>query len=393
MASHNAAGQMVGYLYQVRYALNLLLGSDDPDYQISLEKFDDIAFEKDGTPIQLVQTKHHTMPASLNDSSVDLWRTINAWIDAVLNHTISLNNTDLVIVTTASIPTDSAMEAVGKGEYQIAFDRLSAAASDNNSKTNKRYYDKYHQISHALQIDIIKRIKIISASSDIVDVKKDIEKKLKYSCKPEHLAMVTERIEGWWFQECVRALISNDLVITTQRQLHAKIYEIVRQYNDDNLPIEFWDLDEIEESKLDPKDRIFIEQLRLLQYRSKTLFLAIQDYYRAAMQRSSWLRNGHIYVNDLDTYERRLKDAWLHAFAEMEEELLDYGIPTEQEKIDKGKALYSKIMDKDIRIRAGVDAPFVMKGTYHFLANSLTIGWHVDFFEKLKHLLEGVVQS
>ena len=42
MASHNAAGQMVGYLYQVRYALNLLLGSDDPDYQISLEKFDDI---------------------------------------------------------------------------------------------------------------------------------------------------------------------------------------------------------------------------------------------------------------------------------------------------------------------------------------------------------------
>ena len=53
MVSHNAAGQMLGYLYQVRYALNLLMSSDDPSYQISIEKFDDIAFDKEGTPVQL----------------------------------------------------------------------------------------------------------------------------------------------------------------------------------------------------------------------------------------------------------------------------------------------------------------------------------------------------
>lgn len=28
MGSHNAAGQMLGYLYQVRYALNLLLENE-----------------------------------------------------------------------------------------------------------------------------------------------------------------------------------------------------------------------------------------------------------------------------------------------------------------------------------------------------------------------------
>ena len=55
MVSHNAAGQMLGYLYQVRYALNLLMSSDDPSYQVSIEKFDDIAFDKEGTPVQLIQ--------------------------------------------------------------------------------------------------------------------------------------------------------------------------------------------------------------------------------------------------------------------------------------------------------------------------------------------------
>lgn len=72
---------------------------------------------------------------------------------------------------------------------------------------------------------------------------------------------------------------------------------------------------------------------------------------------------------------------------------MDYGSPTEQEKIKAGKRLYSRVMDQDIRIRQAVNASYVMQGTYHHLANSLRIGWHIDFFEKLKYLLEGVCQE
>ena len=149
-------------------------------------------------------------------------------------------------------------------------------------------------------------------------------------------------------------------------------------------------MDEIEEAELDPKDRIFLEQLRLLQYKSRSLRIALQDYYKASMQRSSWLRQGLVFANELDTYEYRLKDAWEHEFADMEEDLKDYENPTEQEKIKAGKELYHRVMDRDIRIRSRVDASYVMKGTYHRLANNLIVGWHIDFFEKLKHLLEGV---
>ena len=47
-------------------------------------------------------------------------------------------------------------------------------------------------------------------------------------------------------------------------------------------------------------------------------------------------------------------------------------------------------MDRELRIRSRVSASYVMKGTYHKLANNLTVGWHIDFFERLKHLLEEV---
>ena len=94
---------------------------------------------------------------------------------------------------------------------------------------------------------LIDRIKIISSADNIVDMENSIRKQIRYACKPEHVSIATERLEGWWYQECIKALSSYNPVFTTQRQLQSKIFEITRQYDDNNLPIEFWDLDPIEE--------------------------------------------------------------------------------------------------------------------------------------------------
>ena len=76
MSNHQASEQMIGYLYQVRYALALLLDNNNADFQISIEKFDDIAFSENDTPKQLIQLKHHVQKhGNLTDSSTDLRRT------------------------------------------------------------------------------------------------------------------------------------------------------------------------------------------------------------------------------------------------------------------------------------------------------------------------------
>ena len=76
MSNHQASEQMLGYLYQVRCALKLLLENDNSDFQISIEKFDDVAFSQEGVPKQLIQLKHHVQhKGSLTDGSTDLWNT------------------------------------------------------------------------------------------------------------------------------------------------------------------------------------------------------------------------------------------------------------------------------------------------------------------------------
>jgi hypothetical protein len=60
MSKHDASGQMLGYLYQLRVALYLLLSDENERASISIEKFDDIAFANDGdSPDIMIQVKHH----------------------------------------------------------------------------------------------------------------------------------------------------------------------------------------------------------------------------------------------------------------------------------------------------------------------------------------------
>ena len=57
---------MLGYLYQCRYALlrGLEEGKSHAGHALTIEKFDDVAFEDSGDPIELIQTKHHPTRAS-----------------------------------------------------------------------------------------------------------------------------------------------------------------------------------------------------------------------------------------------------------------------------------------------------------------------------------------
>ena len=76
---HEASASAVGYLFQNRLALLLSLRAiaDFPNRQLSIEKLDDIAFEDSGSPVELIQTKHHlSKQGSLSDASEDLWKTL-----------------------------------------------------------------------------------------------------------------------------------------------------------------------------------------------------------------------------------------------------------------------------------------------------------------------------
>lgn len=380
MSSHEAAGQMIGYLYQVRYAMFLLLESDDPSFKISIEKFDDIAFENGYSPIEMIQNKHHVKTGNLGDCSTDLWRTIKVWLDQIKKMPNLLNNCKFLLITTqkASQGSVASMLKKEKRDEKKSIQILKSIAKEHGNSSLNDVYDNFLEIDDNMLYALFKSVEVIDGAPSIVNLNDKIMKHIRISCYPGYENSVLNQVEGWWFNLVINALSSSNHTLIDYTSLRNKIVSVGDQYQIDNLPIEEWSLNEFSDEELEQDNRIFIQQLRLIEEKNAVLRRAIKNYYRAYNQRSSWAREELLLPNELENYEKRLIDEWEQCKAFIGE----FDDPIEQ-----GKKLYKEIMNKDIPIRKLCVEPFVMRGSYEMLSDKMDVGWHKDFIEKLKILL------
>lgn len=402
MVNHEAVEQMLGYMYQIRHALLMMLRSEEDDIQICIEKFDDISFSKDNLLDSMIQTKHHIgNSGNLTNASTDLWRTIKSWCDSIADNNIDVNRTKFIIVTTATAPINSAsfMLKENKPSENIrnsekALKILLETANKSENEKHKPYYKAFISLNSEDRNQLVNNIYVFDKCEDINDTKVIIKQYLKYTTLPAYEERMYEQLEGWWFNTVLDCLCSEEVRLIHKTQLRMKMADIRDEYSKDNLPIDVHFQMSVTQDDLDEKDRIFIEQLKLICISQKRIDTAIRDYFRAYKQRASWIRNDLLYINELDDYERKLADEWQRLFDIMCEDLDEYGDELEEKtKHNAGRKLFNIISDRNIRIRDKCDEPFVMRGSYHMMANKLEIGWHIDFEKRLCHLLNRQVNA
>ncbi len=392
---HDASGQLSGYLYQVLSALLLLLEHQDPETQICIEKFDDVAFVEDDTPQIMIQTKHQLYKqGSLNNTSVDLWRTIKSWCDYIKSNHVDSEKTDYIIVTTAQSKDESAAAHLRKSsrDWELALEVLRNTAATSKVESNQSYYKAFLSLNEDEQEVLVRHIYICDNAPTIGNLEKNIMPYIRLVTLPQFEQRVYEKTIGWWIVNVIQCLRSTSPVFISYRQLQKAMYDIGSEYKADSLPIDvdpFYEPSEEELEQLPPANRVFIEQLNLLAISHDRLKRCIRDYYNAYRQRSQWVREQLLFINDLTKYEAKLIDEWNRLFLIMKETLEDYGTSvTENQKRSEGKKLFGKIEELNCPIRRNVSDPFIMRGTYHELANKLRVGWHIDFMKRLCQLLK-----
>ncbi len=283
----SANASALGYFYQARYALLLLLGAD-VDAEMSLERFDDISFEQEGTPTQLLQTKHQiNYTGSLSDASTDLWKTLRVWSEAITEGTIEPSETILSLVTTGRAGDGSAASklrphtAQQPRDVDTALEIIRAVPLTSKSESNKPAYDAFLALTPEQQHALVNNIYVLDSSPNVIDTKDQILEKLKFSTRRQFLNQVYERVEGWWFDRVVKHLSRDSSNPILYRELLAQINDVQEEYFEDNLPIEFLRAIAPEERELSEEQRIFIQQLRLVTVGEPRIRRAINDYYRA----------------------------------------------------------------------------------------------------------------
>jgi|SRR3990170_6583787 len=90
----------LGYLYQVRYGLMLIVSEENEDAKLLIEQIDDISIE---TPdnLNVYQTKLHIKSkANLTDASSDLWKTLRVWCEGIKSGQLNPENCLFNLITT-----------------------------------------------------------------------------------------------------------------------------------------------------------------------------------------------------------------------------------------------------------------------------------------------------
>jgi hypothetical protein len=351
-------------------------------------------FEKQGSPQELLQLKHHTNPASLTDSSCDLWKTIRIWSTNFREGEISFPDTALTLVTTAQAPDDSIAALLrpdNNRQPKLAAKRLLDIASTSTNASLTSSFDAFKALSPHQQAMLTQAIQILDNSPSIIDTACEIKDRLKVAVRRRHLDALYERLEGWWLGKMVRHLGGESTDLITGFEVFDKIREIAEQFGPEVLPIDYLEAQPPIPPDPETDNRRFVMQLKEIAVNNRRIEKAILDYYRAFEQRSRWAREELLIGDELEQYEKKLVDEWERFYLALQDDWqLDEATATEQDCQRFGREVYKWIdQAANIPIRPRVTEEYVMRGSYHILAdrNPPGVWWHPLFVKRLEQLL------
>lgn len=370
----------LGYHYQIRYGLHLILRSrDKDDPYIEFENLEDVSIS-DLNRVDLHQTKFHTgRIVNLTDKGVDLWKTLRVWSELILSGTINLDKSILILVTTAPISKNSAIYELTenrskKVDYSNIIQKLDKVANESKNKLLEEAFASYKRLTKYQKEKLFKTIFINDNALTIEGLKEECKKDLKLHFLPKFLDKAYEMLEGWWYEQSIQHLQNNKDKIRLE-EVTAAIWDIREQLSNDNLPID----DLIRGASINHEDfdkRKFVRQLSIAKVGPSSVKQAISDYYKANEQRSKWVREKLLHPNEEINYDKRLIDDYEAKFA-----VLKDNSETQSDELctQECKTFYNNfyaLTYPHVFIRPKVIEPFIVRGSYHMLADQERIIWH-----------------
>ena len=388
----DATASLVGYLYQCRFALadSIRRLKFEGSFSVKLERLDDISFDTEGAPTEILQTKHHiNKKGDLSDSSVDLWKTLRIWTGGIRTGKWA-SDTLQYLITTASAKNGSIASYLRSDDKRDLFEarnRLDQVATTSSNEANKSAYDAYLSLSPDERLSLLNRVIVCDRCPSILAVESEMRRELRLTVRREQVPWFITRLEGWWFQRVIRHLTVDPSDAISSEELDVELHKLRQQFRDDNLPID----SDIVETEIDEdmfSEHLFVEQLRLIDLTKRRILTAMRQYFRASEQRSRWLREGFLVYGELRNYDRLLFEEWENHFDAMAQ---DIGEEAAEEEMRKAaRQLYNwAAADALFPIRPTVIEPFVTHGSLQILADNKKIGWHLEFLDRLKSAATG----
>jgi hypothetical protein len=377
-----AASAAAGYYYQARLALleSLRLSYGDDSLDVAIERFDDVSFEQNGEPLELLQTKHHiNKVGDLTDTSADLWKTLRVWSEAAKANPALPSRTRFALITTGQAPPSSAASYLRPNRdrnIDEAEALLIAAANKSENQALTDAFLAFQSLAPEMRKSLLSTVEVLDQAPVLTELESAIEGSLKLIAPRGKAAAARELLEGWWWPRICHALQESGGVISIL-ELEAKLDDIRDAMKRDALPIDMEHIDPPVSELESLNEMLFVKQLRTVGVGDNRIQFAKRDYYRAFTQRSRWTRQNLLFDGEVARFEKTLVEEWEPRFAVMCEGL--DGTVKDSTIRQAGQDLYHWVEAQARFAFRTVSARFLNVGSYHILANDLRLGWHRDY--------------
>ena len=394
--AHSADASALGFLFQAQYALLRLWNETSFEAVVYLETLDDVVLEANGQTI-LEQLKHSlsAKPDAITVASVNVWKTLKAWIDVL--PTLDLPRTLLHLVTVADIsPTsplkvlldetedrDDLLAALQDEARRVIRERAEADAKGVKPLPHAKRApgcEAFLKLSENLQAEILSRVRIKPGQQNIRHIEDELAKRLTSVLAKDQSHVAALMVE-WWNRQIIHAHCGKRDKAIHRFELVKRHMEIVADIEHDNL-VDYFAAD------LPPdtyRSHHMVEnQISLVGGTESWLQRAVTNEWRARESRSRWSTENPSWRERISKYDDRLAEEWSYKHVDMCEEC---GGQSEEVKKTKGRELlrwsFYDAPDKIEPIASSVTTPSYIRGTYHVLSIDGRVGWHPDYLALL----------
>lgn len=385
-----AAPSLAGYLYQARVALALCLryAYVEGNVEVAVERLDDVSFERDGSPIELLQTKHRlTRKSDLSNASADLWKTLRIWSEQAKEDPSLPSRTRLVLMTTGIVEEGSIAALLRPSEpggvisgaaAREASERLTGVAETSENLKLKPAFAAYLALAPRMRASLISAVQVLDGQPMLEEVSEIIETALRMAAPRGQAGRARELLEGWWWPRIIEALVQTPVQTVSILEIESKLDEIRETFQRGALSTEFEDASPPDAELKAYEGHGFVRQLRAIGIGGNRIEHAKRDYYRAFSQRSHWARQHAVLDGEMARFEANLVEEWEPRFNAM----CDRHAATEQDNQalqEAGQEIYHWVETEARFPFRTLVKRFLNVGSYHMLADVLRVGWHRDF--------------
>jgi len=381
--SAQVPGQLFGYSLQPIRLLSLALDAAEGT-TLSLEVFEDVGAVDENGNAFASQTKSAIETNPVSDRSVDLWKTFSNWKTAISSGQINLETTKFEIYLAkrrtgklVQLFHEAKTEEATNAAFAEARDLFWGAATDYPKK-QKLAASLAPYVNHVLEaptdiaVGIIQRFTLSVAAKDpLRDLRPKVDSKW---VRPESVDAVIQHAHGWIKEKMDGLVLAGKSATLNVDEFNAEMRAFLPRIDFEHILTAIAGKLVLTEDTLAAEQlRTYVRQLQLIEGSDEDIFEAINQFLRAAAERSAWGKQGLVHEKSFDEYEEALISAWKNKRSV-------HNITHKSlSGVDRGKLLLADCGLHQQKLQGLEPPPFFTPGSFHALAEEQTVGWHPEY--------------